>query len=129
VLIVATRHPGLGFGGRALTALAAFGLAAAAPASAAAAAIAIAKQGTDKFDPDFVLGRWTDKGDCSDWVTFLPDGRFTTISGGAGVWELDGNRLTLTGGSGIVVLHIYEVDRDTMTIVNPDNSVGRSIRC
>ena len=133
MLTVAARRSGIGFGGRALTALAAFGLAAAAPVPAAAAAtptpIALAKQGTDKFDADFVLGRWTDKGDCSDWVTFLPDGRFTTITGGAGVWELDGNRLTLTGASGIIVLHIFAVDRDTMTIVNPDNSVGRSIRC
>jgi hypothetical protein len=128
---MAARRSRFAPGARTLAALAAFGLVAAAPAAAAPPSVdaAAAKQGTDKFDPDYLLGRWTDKGDCSDWVTFFGDGCFTTISGGAGVWELNGHQLTLTGGAGTTVLQIFVIDQDTMRIVNPDNSVGQSTRC
>ena len=129
---MAARRPGHGFGAGTLTAFAALALAAATPSAAASASAsapaAVAKQGADKFDPAFLLGRWTDNGDCSDWVTFFADGRFTTSNGG-GTWVLDGHQLTMAGAGGTIVLHIYAVDRVTMRIVNPDNSIGRSTRC
>lgn len=127
--MMAARRPRSGFGAGTLAAFAAFALAAATPAVAAPAPAAAAKQGADKFDPAFLLGRWTDKGDCSDWVTLFADGRFTTIGGGAGVWALDGNRLTMTGQNGTIVVHLFVIDRDTLRIVNSDNSIGRSTRC
>jgi hypothetical protein len=76
----------------------------------------------------YVVGRWTDKGDCSDGVDFTSDGRFTTQNGAGGLWNLQGDRLTMTGTS-TLTLQIVPVDQDTMNVVNQDGSVGRSTRC
>jgi hypothetical protein len=77
---------------------------------------------------DYVAGRWTDNGDCSVAVDFGLDGRFTANNGAGGLWNLDGDRLTMSGSS-TLTLQIVPIDQDTMNVVNPDGSLGRSTRC
>ena len=45
-----------------------------------------------------MMGRWTDDGeDCSKAIEFTQDGRFVAANGGTGLWNLEGDRLTMTG--------------------------------
>ena len=113
----------------ALRILAAAALIAAPTAAAATATAAVAQAGAAiAVDRDFLIGRWTDNGDCSVAVTFAGDGRFITHDGRAGLWHLEGDRLTMTGQS-TLVLRIVPIDRDTINVINPDGTLGRSTRC
>ena len=51
-----------------------------------------------------------------------------TANGGTGLWNLAGDRLTMTGRS-TATLQIVPIDQNTMTVVNADGSLGRSTRC
>jgi len=105
---------------RALTgALAALALAAV-PAPACAAQIAA--------DRAFMVGAWTDNGDCADAATLADDGRFATANGAQGLWHMEAGRLTMTGSS-TMILQVTPVDRNTIAVVNPDGTRGRSTRC
>jgi len=90
----------------------------AAPAAAGGAAL----------DRNYIVGRWTDNGDCSVAVEFGMDGRFTANTGAGGLWNLDGDRLTMSGNQ-TATIRIVPIDQDTMTVVNSDGSLGRSTRC
>lgn len=79
-------------------------------------------------DRAYVLGRWTDDGDCDNAVDFTADGRFLAANGSQGLWNLAGDRLTLTGAS-TTTLQLVPIDQNTMNVVNPDGSLGRSTRC
>jgi hypothetical protein len=85
--------------------------------------------GVPTLERAFVVGRWTDKGDCSDSVEFSPDGRFVTANGGGGLWNLEGSELTMSGNAQTITMRIVPVDQNTMTVVNQDGSLGRSTRC
>jgi hypothetical protein len=87
-----------------------------------------AGSGIPTLDRSFLVGRWSDKGDCSDAIEFTQDGRFLTASGGGGLWNLDGDRLTMTGNA-TATIRITPVNNDTMTVINVDGSLGRSTRC
>lgn len=76
----------------------------------------------------YIAGRWTDDGNCAVAVEFAPDGRFITHDGGGGLWHLQGDRLTMTGER-TLQLQIVPIDQNTMNVVNPDGSLGRSTRC
>lgn len=76
----------------------------------------------------YIVGRWTDDGNCGSAASFLADRSFIAGNGNAGRWMLSGDRLTLTG-SDTLTLQIVAIDRDTMNVVNPDGSLGRSTRC
>lgn len=93
---------------------------------AAAAPAAPASGGA--IDRGYVIGRWTDNGDCADAVAIRPDGVFRASNGNEGLWHLADDRLTLQGES-TLTLRIVPVDRDTMDVINPDDSRGRSTRC
>lgn len=84
--------------------------------------------GNVALDRAYVMGRWTDDGDCANAVDFTADGRFLAANGAQGLWNLAGDRLTLTGGS-TTTLQIVPIDQNTMNVVNPDGSLGRSTRC
>ena len=90
------------------------------PGTAAPARIAI--------DRAFLIGRWTDDGDCAHAVRLLADGAFVTHEGARGHWRLQGSRLTLSGRS-TMVLRLVPLDRDTIRVINPDGSSGRATRC
>ena len=49
--------------------------------------------------PDFafMVGSWTDDGDCTHAARLDPDGRFHTADGAEGLWVVEGGRLILTG--------------------------------
>ena len=78
---------------------------------------------------DFLIGRWTDNGDCNNTITFSADGTFTVPGGGSGLWVLDGETLTFQGGAGNRSARIQAPDANTIMLIHPDNSVGRSTRC
>jgi hypothetical protein len=94
-------------------------LAAAAPSAASAKAT---------LDRAYLVGFWTEDGDCANAVHFAADGRFITANGGTGRWRLAGNRLTMTGSATIAV-RIVPVDRDRVDVINPNGSIGHSTRC
>ena len=80
------------------------------------------------LDTDFMIGRWTDDGDCADAVEFAADGIFRTPEGAVGRWLLEGDRLTVSGSS-TLTMRIVPVDDDTINVINPDGGLGRSTRC
>ena len=79
--------------------------------------------------PAFLVGRWGDGGDCTRPVVFLADGTFRTSEGGQGNWSLRGNRLTMSGNRGIMVLRVTVLGGGRLAIVNPDGTRGTSQRC
>ncbi len=80
------------------------------------------------LDRAFLVGRWTDTGDCNNATEFAQGGQFQTSSGASGQWSLAGDQLTLMGGQRLT-MQVVIVDQNTINIVNPDGSVGRSTRC
>jgi hypothetical protein len=96
------------------------------PAAGPAAGTAAAPF-TGEVTPAFLVGRWTDTGDCTKTIEFLSDGRFTTAAGN-GMWTLNGDRLTFQGSS-TVSAQIAAPNQDTIMLTHADGSVGRSTRC
>lgn len=80
------------------------------------------------LDRAFLIGFWTDDDDCSNVIEFSGDGGFIVANGGTGRWKLAGDRLTMTGTS-TATIRIVPIDRDTITVVHEDGSLGRSTRC
>lgn len=80
-------------------------------------------------DRNFLIGSWSDAGDCSATVAFTADGTFATADGAQGEWNLSGDTLTLTGAAGARTLTIIPIDRNTMEVVGEDGSHDRSTRC
>jgi len=87
-----------------------------------------ASSGGATLSRTFLVGRWTDNGDCNNVITFNQDGSFVTAEGGGGLWNLDGDRLTMTGRA-TATIRLAPIDQDTMTVINNDGSLGRSTRC
>ena len=92
--------------------------------SAAAGASAATAPALDRA---FMVGRWTDNGDCGNATEFGENGQFQTAFGASGQWSLAGDRLTLAGAQTLTMQVV--VDQGTVDIVNPDGSRGRSTRC
>ena len=81
-------------------------------------------------DRAYLLGRWTDTGDCGNAVDFNPDGRFVALDGTVGQWSLAGDRLTLARERApTLTLQLVPIDQARMSVVNPDGSLGESSRC
>jgi hypothetical protein len=78
---------------------------------------------------DFLIGSWSDAGDCSVTVAFVGDGTFATADGDQGVWSLTGDSLTLTGAAGTRIVTIIPIDRDTMEVVGENGAHDRTTRC
>ncbi len=79
-------------------------------------------------DRNFILGSWSDAGDCSTAIAFTADGLYRT-GDGEGQWTLTGATLTLTGEGGARRLTIIPIDHDTMEVVDEDGEHDRSTRC
>lgn len=93
-------------------------------------AIPAASTLTPMVDRAFLIGRWTDARDCREAGEFTADGRYTNAAGQAAAWTLDGDRLTLTfEGAEPRSLRVSATDQNTLNVVNPDGSTGRSTRC
>lgn len=80
------------------------------------------------FTANLLHGRWTDNGDCRQWVDFHPDGRFITFQGAEGRWSVAGDRLTFQGRS-TVTARVGVIGRDQIRLTHDDGSVGGSTRC
>lgn len=80
--------------------------------------------------PAFLVGRWTDNGDCARYVIFRGDGTFRSHAGSEGSWRLVRDQLTLTPRGGRpAVLRATVLAQGRIAIVNPDGSRGVSERC
>lgn len=81
------------------------------------------------IDRAYLLGRWTDNGNCDNAVDFSPDGRFRGFDGTIGMWTVAADRLTVTTAQRTVTMQIVPVDQNRLTVVNADGSLGQSTRC
>ena len=85
---------------------------------------------TPAVDRAFLIGRWTDGRDCHESGQFSADGRYTNTTGQNAAWTLEGDKLTLTfDGAAPRTLTVSAADQNTLNVVNPDGSTGRSTRC
>lgn len=80
-------------------------------------------------DRNFIIGTWSNSGDCSTTVAFTADGGYATADGLEGQWSLSGDTLTLSGEAGATNLTVIAIDRNTMEVVGEDGSHDRSTRC
>jgi len=81
-------------------------------------------------DRAFLIGRWTDARDCSEAGQFTADGHYTNAAGRSAAWTLEGDQLTLTfDGATPRTVRVSALDQNTLNVVNPDGSNGRSTRC
>ncbi|HYI49151.1 MAG TPA: hypothetical protein VEX35_11880 [Allosphingosinicella sp.] len=81
-------------------------------------------------DRAFLIGRWTDSRDCEEAGEFAADGRYTNAAGVGAGWTLEGDRLTMAfAGAAPRMLRVSALDQNTLNVVNPDGSIGRSTRC
>ena len=81
-----------------------------------------------RLDRTFIMGRWTDDGNCDKPTEFSQDGRFITPDGSSGLWNLEGDRLTLTGNR-TIGFRVVPLDPNTINIVHDDGTLGHSTRC
>lgn len=99
------------------------------PATAApseTAAAAPAGDGTT-LDRAYMVGRWTDDGDCSAVTEFRADGSFLFPWGDTGQWTLAGDQLTLSGNTS--PFRIRVIDRNTIERTGAGGSPHRATRC
>lgn len=89
----------------------------------AQAAVAMSRPVTRQL----LIGSWTDNGDCSNTVTFAPNGRFIVPTGG-GTWTLVGERLTFIGSS-TVGARARAVGQDRILLIHDNGELGQSVRC
>lgn len=85
---------------------------------------------TPAVDRAFLIGRWTDGRDCHEAGQFSADGRYTNTTGQNATWALEGDQLTLTfDGAAPRTLRVSATDQNTLNVINPDGTTGRSTRC
>ena len=85
---------------------------------------------TPVVDRAFLIGRWTDGHDCHEAGQFTADGRYTNNAGQDAAWTLQGDQLTLSfDGAAPRTLRVSAADQNTLNVINPDGSAGRSTRC
>ncbi|MEA3041220.1 MAG: hypothetical protein QOC65_709 [Sphingomonadales bacterium] len=92
-----------------------------APAAAPAATSAV------PVTSAFLVGYWTDDGDCTNVIEFRPDGTFQAPSG-TGLWMLTRDKLIFQGVR-TVTARVQAPDPNTIILIHPDGSIGRSTRC
>jgi hypothetical protein len=85
---------------------------------------------TPVVDRAFLIGRWTDGRDCHEAGQFSADGRYTNTAGQNAGWTLESDQLTLTfDGAAPRILRVSAGDQNTLNVINPDGTTGRSTRC
>ena len=86
-----------------------------------------AASGDLTLNRDFMVGRWTEMGDCSDVAEFRADGNFVFPWGDTVPWQLNGDRLTVTGNQNPFTVTV--VDRNTLRVDKGGGSVRNWTRC
>jgi hypothetical protein len=84
-----------------------------------AAAPAIAQPAGGPVTRNDLIGRWAERGDCSDWMTYYANGIWRRADGGSGRWVLDGDTVTASvdGGNGASTATVRKL---------PDGSIART---
>ena len=106
----------------------------AAPSNATAAAEsapkadnAAAPATSDTLDRNYLVGRWSETGDCADATEFRADGTFVFPWGDTGTWQLDGDRLTLSTNTD--AMRLTQISQDQVDAVSPGGSTHHHRRC
>ena len=97
--------------------------------SASAPAPETAAPAAPVLDHAYLVGRWTDDGDCNTAYELTADGRVIAADGGAGMWSLAGDELTFSGSNGSVAVRIAPIDQNSMSAIGGDGQSGASTRC
>jgi len=79
-------------------------------------------------DSAYIVGRWRGDADGDCGSSFNGDGTWTDRDGRGGTWSLSGDRLTLIGNT-TLVLQVVPIDANAMTLIQPDGSPVRALRC
>jgi len=101
----------------------------AAPATAGGKPVNGDQAAAPLLDRDYLIGRWSDDGNCGNSYEFAADGSFIAANGQSGNWTLDGDRLTVVGSTGSATIRVTPVDQNSMTGTGPDGALGTSTRC
>jgi len=88
---------------------------------------AAAGSGNAGLDRAFLVGRWTDDGDCSAVTEFRADGNFLFPWGDTGQWTLSGDQLTLSGNTSAFTIRV--IDRNTLERTAAGGTPHRATRC
>ena len=75
------------------------------------------------IDPALLVGRWTDDNDCASALEYTADGRVIAPNGQEGIWQLNGDQLTVTGPTGSTTLRITSIDQSAAYALTADGSV------
>ena len=76
---------------------------------------------------EYIVGRWTDSGNCADAIEFRADGAMVGPFGQDARWELRGSDLYMVGNPD--PLRMTVVDQRTMEMVRPSGDRRRATRC
>ena len=79
------------------------------------------------LDRNYLVGRWSETGDCADATEFRADGTFVFPWGDTGTWQLDGDRLTLSTNAD--AMRLTRVSQDQVDAVSPGGSTHHHRRC
>jgi hypothetical protein len=84
-----------------------------------AAAPVIAQPAGGTVTRNDLIGRWAERGDCSDWMAYNANGTWHRADGSSGRWVLDGDQLiaSLDGGNGASSATVRKL---------PDGSINRT---
>ena len=88
-------------------------------------AAAPATSGT--LDRNYLVGRWSETGDCADATEFRADGTFVFPWGDTGTWQLDGDRLTLSSNTD--AMRLTRISQDQVDAVSAGGSTHHHRRC
>jgi len=97
------------------------------PADAAPANAAATSSGSTTLSNAYLVGRWTDDGDCTAVTEFRADGSFLYPWGDTGHWTLAGDQLTLEGNTGAFTIRV--IDANTIERTSAGGSAHRATRC
>jgi hypothetical protein len=84
-------------------------------------------QGGSTLDRSYLVGRWTDDGDCTAVTEFRADGSFLYPWGDTGQWTLSGDRLTLAGSPSPFTIRV--IDPNTLERTAAGGTPHRVTRC
>lgn len=75
--------------------------------------------------PAYIVGKWTDSGNCADTMTFQGNGEVLNNAGlPIGNWTLTGSMLQLALTSGTANFNVYGTDANSMTAINAATFFG-----
>jgi uncharacterized cupin superfamily protein len=93
----------------------------------AAAENAAAPATSNTLDRTFLVGRWSETGDCADATEFRADGSFVFPWGTGGTWQFEGDPPHAEHQHRLYAPH--RISQDQLDAVSPGGSVHHNKRC